>query len=499
MWNHFLGRMRSNELPIVTLARNPELDQETAFTICRLINCVGWSLKDDWDWNWLRGEQKDHRSLIDIPLLKKAWKPLAEKDRLSLQTTNDVDKRISTISPLTGLLKLKTLVLQNNLIQDLGPLSGMTKLTYLNCYANKISDLSPLRNLPLLEELTLAHNPVASLRVLENLPNLRELSLSADQIARFAECQRLPSLRSLDVTGNETIADFTDWPDMPLLQVLSVHNAESLRGIERFGALGTLGIYGDAEQGFSDLSPLSGLKKLTHLTVCSLKPLDAEPLAQLHALRRLSINCPRVRGLAKLTSLPVLHEFRMDDESNCDPGELNTLRAGLTPRDTEFRNDARGLQPSLDLHVVDQETFDYYDLKAPFGIRPDECNDGMLASEREWLIARIREAVSVELKDKVDFLLPYTSGRRRSERLILYSVRAYEAFRTIALILQRILCETRNDWIIWFQSCLGEGPEDEEESFEDLENFTVWVYPNKIVATEENAEVVRELIEWRAS
>lgn len=360
--------MQSNEPPIVKLARRPDLDQETAYTICRLIGRVGWDLKEDWDWNWLAGEQDDYRSLIDIPLLKKAWKVLAEKDWLSLQTTNDADKRISTVSPLTGLVNLKTVVLQNNLIQDLTPLSEMTSLRSLICYQNRISDLAPLRNLRSLEELSLGNNPVTSLRALRELPNLRELGLSTDQIPRF-DCKSLPSLRSLDVTGDKTSGSFNPWPEMPSLKVLSVWGMKDLEGVERFGSLETLGIYGGR---FSDLSPLSRLKGLTHLTVCSSKPLDVAPLAQLHALRRLSVNCPKVRGLAALASLPVLHELDLDDKSNRDSKELSALRQEFTPWDAEFKHDGKGVTPSLDLQIVDQATFDYYDSKAPFGIRADE-------------------------------------------------------------------------------------------------------------------------------
>ena len=51
---------------ILQLARKSDLDQETAYTICRLINVVGWSLTDDWDWNWLNKKRRNYRSLIDF-------------------------------------------------------------------------------------------------------------------------------------------------------------------------------------------------------------------------------------------------------------------------------------------------------------------------------------------------------------------------------------------------------------------------------------------------
>jgi hypothetical protein len=149
--------------------------------------------------------------------------------------------------------------------------------------------------------------------------------------------------------------------------------------------------------------------------------------------------------------------------------------------------------------VVDQETFDYYDSKGTYGVRPDEPErDGMLSSEKYWLLRELQEALSVRFEhgESADFFLPLTPGRRRTEWVILYSLAAYESFREIVLAVQRILCQTRNDWIIWFQSCVTEGP-DAEDLPEDFQDFIVWIYPNKIVATKETAAVVSRLIEWR--
>ena len=481
---------------ILRLARRKDLDQETAFTICRLIDRVGWEIVEDWDWNWLEGKHKDYRSLIKIPVLQKAWKSLRKKEWLSLQTISDADKRISTITPLEGLTKLKALVLQNNVIRDIIPLSGMTQLTSLSLSTNRISDLEPLRNLKLLEDLSLGGNPVKSLRVLEDLPHLRELTLSSEQMPRFAQCKSLPVVRSLGLGFDGKVKNFGAWPDLPALKVLYVWGATSLERIEKFPSLQTLHI---TDGKFSDLSPLSALKRLTHCDLSSSEPLDAQPLAQLFALRRLVFSCPRVRGLRSLSSLPALHDVVLDHEVKHKRRELETLRSELTSWDIEFKDETRDLQPSLDVQVVDQRTFDFYDSKSSYGVRPDEPErDGMLSSERYWLLRQIEEALCVrfEHSDYADFSLPLTPGRRRTERVILHSVAAYESFRDITMAIQQILCHTRNDWIIWFQSCLAEGPEADAlpENFKD---FTVWIYPNKIVATKEDAEVATRLIEWR--
>src|SRR5205823_13902169 len=117
-------------------------------------------------------------------------------------------------------------------------------------------------------------------------------------------------------------------------------------------------------------------------------------------------------------------------------------------------------------------------------------------SEREWLVEEIREALSVKFEDDKHFHLPYTGGFKRTERLIIYSVEAYESFRDIVTTVQRILCDTRNDWIIWCQSLLWESPE-EQEIPDGMEDFILWIYPDRIIATEGNAAIVRKLIAWR--
>jgi hypothetical protein len=145
--------------------------------------------------------------------------------------------------------------------------------------------------------------------------------------------------------------------------------------------------------------------------------------------------------------------------------------------------------------VVDQKTFDHFDTKQPFGVHAGECNDGMLDSERRWLLEQISEALEGKFEKDRDFHLPYTSGFRRSERLVIYSIAAYESFRDIVLAVQKLLCRTRNDWIIYCQSLLDEGPL-EDEIPDGTQDFIVWIYPDKIVATAENAKVVQKLIEW---
>jgi len=372
----------------------------------------------------------------------------------------------------------------------------MSRLKYLNIYGNKVSDLSPLRHLQSLEELNLGKDSIESLAVLEQLPNLRRLLLSMGQVPCLKRCKCLSAIQILEVEGDGSVKNLIDFPEMPSLKVLKLLGVKDTAGIEQFDSLSTLRL---SRGGFARLNGLEKLKRLTHLDVSTSWPLSLEALNKLYALRCVEVYAPKVSDLSALARLPVLHEIDVDDETQCDRSELEALRKSLTPWGDEFRTAEKKASPSLDIEIVSQETFDYYDGKAPFGIKPGECEDGMFQSERDWLVGELQNTLEVNFKedegehDDGDFLLPGTSGLRRSERLVLNSLRAYESVGEIITAVQQILCETRNDWIIYFQSLLSEGP-DTEELPEDVQDFIVWIYPDRIMATKDNAAIVRDLI-----
>lgn len=470
------------------------LDEETIYTLCRIIDRVGYEIKTNWDWEWLEKGKNNYRTLLNRSLMNAAWQLLTEKDWLSLQTISDDDKKITTIAPLNGLTKLRRLVLQNNSITDLRPISTLVKLKYLNCLANQISDLSALANLPLLEELVLNTNPIKTFETLEKLDNLRELSISADQVTSLCTCKRLPPLLDLRVEGDCPIENFLSFPEMPALKVLQAPCLKNIAGIARFATVTTLKLRcGD----FSGLDGLENLKGLTHLEISTSREISLMPVNRLFALRKLEINSPNVRDIAALARLPVLHEIHVGEDSQCDRTELMAIADSLTPWDQEYLAGEPSGEASLKIETVNPQTFDLYNNKEHFGIRAGECYDGMFVSERRWLLRRLEEVLAVKFKEGSDndFHLPIVGGLRRSDTLVLCSFRAYESTREIITAVQEVLCECQNDWIIYFQSLLEEGP-DAEDLPAKVKDFTVWIYPNKIVATEVDAKILRKLIEW---
>src|SRR5687767_10424860 len=77
-----------------------DINEDTRYTICRMIDAVGFKIREDWDWNWLEEISGEHCPEIDELLWRDAWKALLQEDWLSLQSTNAKMRRISTILPL---------------------------------------------------------------------------------------------------------------------------------------------------------------------------------------------------------------------------------------------------------------------------------------------------------------------------------------------------------------------------------------------------------------
>jgi|SRR5688572_12807188 len=466
------------------------IDESTAYTICRLIAQVGWKLRDDWDWQWVEKISGNYRSHIDPSLWSDAWKLLLQKDWLSLQSTNGRVPKISSITPLKDLSHLRTLVLQGNEIKDLRPIEGLTKLRYLSFASNQVVDAGPLASMCDLEELHLGDNPIDSLAVLESLPNLRELYVSPDQIPALSQCKRLAPLKFLRVYGNGLVRNLKELPEMPLLKVLRVTPICDLAGVERFTSLGTL----DCGGSYPSLGGVETLKDLTHFSGRAEKEISLKPVSRCYRLRSLRFNAPKIVDLSAIGGLPVLHELVVG-KSECDRAELEKIVQTLTPWSEEYQSSKPESTPSLNIQVVTQEEFDRYNGKEKFGTIPGEVADGMFESEHNWVVEELTTALSVDFEEPADFNIPYEGGYRRSQSLVLYSLRAYESFREIALTVQKFMCGARNEWIFYTQALLDEGP-DLEELPEGVSNFTVWLYRDKIVATEKDAEVVRKLINW---
>ncbi len=137
--------------------------------------------------------------------------------------------------------------------------------------------------------------------------------------------------------------------------------------------------------------------------------------------------------------------------------------------------------PSLRVEVVDQEKFDYYDGE-PYNKDPNTTNAEMLSSELEWLDERLEKVFAGQFKQDDDYAIPFNWPGARSAYHRALQRPSRECFSKVSACHAKSVAEAKEDLIIYFQS---DGPATE---------FIVWVYPDKIVTTEEYAEAVRKLV-----
>ena len=96
------------------------------------------------------------------------------------------DDYVFDISPLAGLIKLKTLRMGNDQVSDITPLAGLTALESLRLAANPLSDISALNGLVNLSILDMQICQIQDISALEHLPNLKTVELDLNRITDLA-------------------------------------------------------------------------------------------------------------------------------------------------------------------------------------------------------------------------------------------------------------------------------------------------------------------------
>ncbi|MDE0638574.1 MAG: leucine-rich repeat domain-containing protein [Candidatus Poribacteria bacterium] len=123
------------------------------------------------------------------------------------------------ISPISGLVNLERLSLENNGISDINPLAGLKKLKLLGLSDNTIEDLSPLVGLKKLQHLNLSDNSIKDLSPLAELTNLRELWIENNPATDFSP------LAALNLTDFRSDVDVNDDGVVNIQDLVIVANA----------------------------------------------------------------------------------------------------------------------------------------------------------------------------------------------------------------------------------------------------------------------------------
>ena len=137
---------------------------------------------------------------------------------------------------------LEFLQLENNKISDITPLAKLTKLKEVDLTNNKISDITPLASLINLEDLNLAQNNIEDedIVVISNLINLKSLCLTSNKISNIKPLSRMTKLQYFSIVDN---------------------NIDDISVVSNYKDLETLHI---SENRITDLRPVSDLKNITY-------------------------------------------------------------------------------------------------------------------------------------------------------------------------------------------------------------------------------------------
>lgn len=142
------------------------------------------------------------------------------------------DRLGMNLLPLRGLVQLEELYLESNNIYDLSPLSSLTSLKVLNLSYNRILDLAPLCTCTQITKLMLRQNRytdystmeelgISDIRCVAYMPALEYLDIRDNLVYSLLPLQNIFRLRYLYADRNQ-ITDLLVLQNHPLLQTLSV-------------------------------------------------------------------------------------------------------------------------------------------------------------------------------------------------------------------------------------------------------------------------------------
>ena len=132
---------------------------------------------------------------------------------------------ITSIEPLTNLMWLERLTINNQGVSDLKPLTNKEFLLELNAQNNPISSLSPIENSTLLELLNIENTQIKDLGPLSKMDNLVTLNASGTSVKSLKPLSGLMKLENLFV-NNTNVRSISPIENIPTLKQLKVYNTK---------------------------------------------------------------------------------------------------------------------------------------------------------------------------------------------------------------------------------------------------------------------------------
>ena len=132
---------------------------------------------------------------------------------------------ITTIEPLSGLMWLERLTINNQRVNDLTPLTNKQYLLELNAQNNPISSLEAIQNSTQLELLNIENTQIKDLDPLSKMNNLVTLNASGTSVKSLKPLSGLQKLENLFV-NNTNVRSISPVENIPTLKQLKVYNTK---------------------------------------------------------------------------------------------------------------------------------------------------------------------------------------------------------------------------------------------------------------------------------
>lgn len=132
---------------------------------------------------------------------------------------------VQTLEPLTQMMFLKKLIVNNNQIQDLTPLEDKMFLEVLSISGNPIDNIAPLRNLNALKEINLENTTVSDLVFLSELKNVKVLNISGTSVKNLKPLAGFDALEDLSIV-NTDVRSITHIENLPSLKHLKMYKTK---------------------------------------------------------------------------------------------------------------------------------------------------------------------------------------------------------------------------------------------------------------------------------
>lgn len=151
-------------------------------------------------WNTLDNSWREvFRGCVDIDANPKAEQLQAVANIEDI--TVDTRIMVTLLEPLTKLMFLKKLKINDNHITDLSPLSEMRVLEELRIDGNAINDLTAIQDVTTIEVLSIANTRVIDINALENMKNLRVLDIENTSVKNIKVLSNCTSLEELNIAN----------------------------------------------------------------------------------------------------------------------------------------------------------------------------------------------------------------------------------------------------------------------------------------------------------